>query len=208
MVGKSLTAQPGHPELATLLAIEAADAVDGLPAVARYEARNQLLVALDRIRRLERVVYTSAVRVAVAPDGRTFVTAGGDGTIRAWNLATGREVARFRLTDEQIPVEAVAFDPRSGLLAAEVSGMVRFFDVARKHEVGRPLKGPSLAQSLSSLAWTPDGKTLAWAEEGGALTLWDTRTRKRLRRPLSSGARGHVEFRGQPGRRASSPRRT
>ena len=185
LVGKSLTAQPGHPELATLLAIEAADAVDGLPAVARYEARDQLLVALDRIRRLERVVYTSAVRVAVAPDGRTFATAGGDGMVRVWDVASAREVARFRITKEPIPALAVAFDPTGGLLAAEASGTVRFFDVARKREVGRALKGPSLAQSVSNLAWTPDGKTLAWSREDGRLTLWSVRTRKQLKRPLS-----------------------
>src|SRR5262249_13928167 len=52
------------------------------------------VVAFHEVRR--HVGHTDEVNQAVvAPDGKRMLTASNDGTIRSWDLATGREIRRF-----------------------------------------------------------------------------------------------------------------
>jgi WD40 repeat protein len=53
--------------------------------------------------------------LSFAGDGKTLATAGADGTVRLWELATGRE--RARLTGHRGGVLAVAFAPDGDTLA-------------------------------------------------------------------------------------------
>ena len=48
--------------------------------------------------------------LAVSADGRWFLTANGDRSVRLRDLTTGKEVARFQLTDVNVP-RAVGFSP-------------------------------------------------------------------------------------------------
>src|SRR5262249_60300431 len=47
-------------------------------------------------------------RFAISPDGRTLASAGEDGTVRLWDLPSGKEVGRLEGHDD---VYAVAFSP-------------------------------------------------------------------------------------------------
>jgi WD40 repeat protein len=53
--------------------------------------------------------------LSFAPDGKTLATAGEDGTVRLWELATGQE--RVRLTGHRGRVSAAAFAPDGDTLA-------------------------------------------------------------------------------------------
>ncbi|HEX5271604.1 MAG TPA: WD40 repeat domain-containing protein, partial [Gemmataceae bacterium] len=122
-----------------------------------------------------------AITVAVAPDGRTALSAGKDGTLRQWSLAPTDPVV---LSAHEGEAWAVAFSPDGKLLAtAGADRAVRLWDVSGDRErpgYGRPVRTlAGAAQGLLAVAFSPDGKRVA-AGEGdlflprpGAVRLWD-----------------------------------
>ena len=72
------------------------------------------------------------------------------------------------------------------------------WDVAARKPLGEPLTGHEAA--VSSVAFSPDGKTLASASADETVILWDVAARKPLGEPLA----GH---KGSGHRRRLQPRR-
>ena len=110
--------------------------------------------------------------VAFSPDGRRLASAGGDGTVRLWDPATGAELAA--LTGHDGPVAAVAFSPDGRRLAsAGEDGTVRLWDPATGAELAALTghDGP-----VAAVAFSPDGRRLASAGGDGTVRLWDPAT--------------------------------
>jgi WD40 repeat protein len=116
-------------------------------------------------------------------DGRLLVSGGSDDQpIRVWDVATGKVVCR---TDTTGVVSLPALSPDGRLLAASFQRApypVRLWDVATGKAVGS-LEGPrGLPEGAATLAFAPDGKTLATLAGDAVVRLWDTTTRRELRR--------------------------
>ena len=60
-------------------------------------------------------VMPVASGIAFSPDGTRLATAGDDGTIRLWDVATRREVAA--LAGHEVVIHALAFNPDRTKLA-------------------------------------------------------------------------------------------
>lgn len=120
-----------------------------------------------------------ATSVAFAPGGRLLASGGRDHKVVLWNASSGQEACRLPCSAE---VVSVAFSPDGRLLAAGEycgglpsvygSGDVRLWDVAHKR-CRAILKGHS--KGARSLAFSPDGQTLATGDEQGIIRLWDLR---------------------------------
>jgi WD40 repeat protein len=117
--------------------------------------------------------------LAFAPDGKTLAVGmnGGIENLTLWNVATRKKVRRFA-PEKQAPVQTVAFSPDGKLLASGGHGNpVRLWDPATGEQ--KALLGQEPDRILS-LAFTPDGKSLAAVREH-KVCVWDIATRKELR---------------------------
>lgn len=139
----------------------------------------------------------AATACVFSPDGKTMATAGyekvGDSYVaRLWDVETGKELRILpagAFPNGNGRERALAFSPDGKRLANGGWGdaRLRVWDLATGKE---PVEFPKLADDVASIAFAPDGKTVAAAAE--RVTLYDPATGKeRLR--IEKRAR-HLSF--------------
>ncbi len=124
--------------------------------------------------------------VAIAGNGRTFVTGNPDHTARVWDAGTG---ALLQTLTDPAKVFVAAVSPNGSIATGNENAAVRLWDV----KTGRVnVVIAAHAEHVDSLAWSPDGRTLA--SGGGSLLsgevkTWDGHT-GRLRRRMAGTSEG------------------
>jgi WD40 repeat protein len=108
--------------------------------------------------------------VAFAPDGQSAATAGEDGAIRTYDLATGDLLASF---DAQSAVNAVAFSPNGNRLVwGEADGDVKLADLDPNGiSVVRAFNGHTAA--VNDVAFSPDGTQILTGSNDRRALLWN-----------------------------------
>ena len=144
------------------------------------------------------IVYS----VAYSPDGKTLASGGDDGTIKLWDTTRGRFIATFTIPraggnpHEQILVRSVTISPdgktvASGYVGNSSFGMISLWDVASGKNTatfnGHAEPWSAGITGFYSIAFAPDGKTLASGNEDPLIRLWDVANGK-----ITATLKGHT----------------
>ena len=139
---------------------------------------------------------SNAYAVAFSPDGRTCLSGAGDGSLKLWELATGKELHNF--PTGSLAINSVVFSPDGRTaLSGDSSGKVKLWELATREPL-RNFWDPNLvihsggsnsdphAQyatfgHVKSVAFSPDGRTALSGDSDGAVKLWEVATGKPIR---------------------------
>ncbi len=111
--------------------------------------------------------------LALSPDGRRLVSAGADDALRAWDVASGKDLRHWALPARQRS-RALAISPDGKTVPGKT---IRLHDV-RTGKLLRQLSGHE--KRVDELAFAPEGRALASRDERGAVRVWDVSTAKIL----------------------------
>jgi RNA polymerase sigma factor (sigma-70 family) len=110
---------------------------------------------------------------AFTSNGRSIVTVGNDRTIRLWDTQTGVETRQLNGSDDALRFAALSADGKT-LAAGYGFQPTRLWDVASGRQIRQfQLPGKPEAQFVSCADLSPDGKTLAVANDDRVI-FWDT----------------------------------
>jgi RNA polymerase sigma factor (sigma-70 family) len=118
--------------------------------------------------------------VRFAPDGKTLVSAGADGTIRLWDPATGRQRWKFAAEGGLL-----TFSPDGRMLASTLpGGTIRLWEILSGQERYRLVGHRGY---IFGLSFTSDGRTLLSGGADSTALVWDVRGAglQGRRRPLT-----------------------
>ena len=113
----------------------------------------------------------SVLAMSFAPNGR-YVAMGCEKHAVLWDLSEGK--VQFEV--EAPWTVALAVSPDSKIMTTAGVGGLRFWRTA----TGEGLGGIPVQGSISSLAYSPDGKLIATGDSLGYLTVWEVGTNRKL----------------------------
>lgn len=143
------------------------DAVRGIEPEWNYVRRQLAHPPAERVfTEHGRPVYS----VAVSPDGATVASGDDGGTIKVWELETGRVLASLNAHDGE--VRALAFSPDGKRLAS--GGMFHFLKIWDTNTWQLLQSVDAHDGTTTCLSWQADDKFLASGGRDGKVRLWNT----------------------------------
>jgi WD40 repeat protein len=117
------------------------------------------------------------VGLSLSRDGKTLLSAGSDGVIRVWDLASGQ--IQRTLTGHTNAIYEAKFSPNEKLIASSSRDLTaRIWDFATGRELH---KFTGFECAVKSVTFSPNGKMVAAVGNDGMLKLWDVKTGRELK---------------------------
>ena len=142
---------------------------------------NRILLWDLKTHKLQRVLegHTDIIlSLSISPNGKLIASGSSDKTVGLWDIETGNLVCTF--ASRKDPIHSVAFSPDGNCLASGGESKYKtdegkkttiyLWDVNTK-ELIRTFSGHDLR--INSIAFSPDGKTLASSSNDGTVQLWN-----------------------------------
>ncbi|MYF55252.1 hypothetical protein F4225_05705 [Candidatus Poribacteria bacterium] len=115
--------------------------------------------------------YTVA---SLSPDGKTLACA-GDSPLQFWNIETTEQLSIDTESEGQFDYVEFSTDG-SHLVAADAWNYLSLWQVSPM----QLMKNFAHGKDYNSLAYAPDGKTVAAGNDNGSVNIWDVTTGKRI----------------------------
>ncbi|KAH7906798.1 quinon protein alcohol dehydrogenase-like superfamily [Hygrophoropsis aurantiaca] len=120
--------------------------------------------------------------LAFSPDGTQLVAGTEQGSVRVFDVATGKTVVG-PINAHANHVTSALFTPDGKqFITAAFDKSIRVWDASTGHKVGDPMLGHS--NVVRQIALSHDGRRLASAGWDGTVRVWDRNTRRQLGDPL------------------------
>jgi WD40 repeat protein len=127
---------------------------------------------------------TDMYDTVVSGDGSLFAWDGGNDVIHVWDCRAGKELARFE--HKSSSVVHLAFSPHGKYLATGAENRICIWDLKTKKLFHRLDSEKAMNDGrtfyIQALAFAPDGSTLASGGNDYAVSFWDVKTGKLLRK--------------------------
>ena len=120
--------------------------------------------------------------VALSPNGKILAGNDANGTVKLWDVERGKEIATLSFkTEVRFGAASLSFDPDNKMLAVGGSPTSYASLSLWEAETGKHITTlDTLERSiLVSVAFSPDGETIASSHRDGAVELWDVATETR-----------------------------
>ncbi len=105
-----------------------------------------------------------------SPDGKTIASAIQGGKIKLWNVNSG-QVVKAIPEDKDIKFYSGSFSPDGKTIAFASNKNVKLWNI----EEEEPITLGAHEDSVLSIAWSPEGNTIASASADNTVKIWDTR---------------------------------
>ncbi len=110
--------------------------------------------------------------ISLSPDGRTMATCAMDGSIKLWDV-TRHALMRTLYASADNSVNQAAWSPDGLHIAGAIGPMDSTAVVFDTASVAPQLRLTGHSGGLWSIAWTPDGTTIATAGDDGTVRFWN-----------------------------------
>ncbi|KAG2054608.1 WD40 repeat-like protein [Suillus hirtellus] len=129
--------------------------------------------------------HTKAVRGVIhLPGGQRTITCSVDGSLRVWNLKSGKQIGEdWRDGESQVYCIALSPDGKKVVSGSEDGG-VRLWDIDKCKVI---VKWMGHTQSVCSICWSRDGRRVLSGSEDGTARQWDMESGETILEPIKTG---------------------